>query len=244
VEGVPAVRDARGVSGRGGALALVDEAIPNLARDRGNFFTRAAAASDVYGELVREDERGQRWRRWDPYRSKFAAALHEGGLADNIGVLLAAPSVLYLGAASGTTVSHLADIVAPRSVFAVEFAPRPFQDLLEKLRPWGNVMPVLADARRPEEYRAIVGEAGALVQDVAQPGQVDILVKNADAFLHEGAPVMLFLKARSEDSAMEPEAVYRSARAQLAGGRFLQLAERRIDRYDKDHRAYTARWNG
>lgn len=241
---MPTVRNPRRVKGSGGALAPVDERLPNLARDKGNFFTRAAAPNDVYGELVRTDEHGARWRRWDPYRSKFAAALHAGGPSDGIDVLLQAPSVLYLGAATGTSVSHVADIVAPRSVFAVEFAPRPFQDLLERLRPWGNVMPVLEDARRPEQYRTLVGEAGAIVQDVAQPEQVAILAKNAGAFLQEGAMVLLFLKARSEDSTAEPAAIFERARKQLKEAGFSGIRERTLEPYDKDHRAYIARWDG
>ena len=111
---MPAVRNPRRVKDGGGALPVVDEGFPNLARDKGNYFTRAAAPHDVYGELVRTDEKGVRWRRWDPYRSKLAAALEAGGVSDGLEVLLHAPSVLYLGAATGTTVSHVADIVAPR----------------------------------------------------------------------------------------------------------------------------------
>jgi fibrillarin-like rRNA methylase len=237
------VRDARGVSGSGGALALLDPSLPNLARDRGNFFTRAAAPDDVYGELVRQDEHGVRWRRWDPYRSKFAAALHAGGVGDGLEVLLLAPSVLYLGAATGTTVSHIADIVAPRPVFAVEFAARPFQDLIEKLRPWSNVLPVLADARNPEEYRRLVGEVGAIVQDVAQPDQVGILAKNAAAFLQTGAMVLLFLKARSEDSAAEPAEIFAKARKALGSAGFSGVRERPLEPFDKDHRAFVARWD-
>jgi fibrillarin-like rRNA methylase len=244
VEGLPAVRDPRGVNGRGGALAVPDPTLPNLARDKGNFFTRAAAPDDVYGELVRTDEKGVRWRRWDPYRSKFAAALHAGGASDGLEVLLRAPSLLYLGAASGTTVSHLADILAPRPLFAVEFASRSFQDLLEKLRPWSNVLPVLADARNPEEYRRMVGEVGAIVQDVAQPDQVGILAKNARAFLQGGAMVTLFLKAGSEDSAADPGEIFARARKQIAAAGFSWVKERHLEPFDKDHRAFMARWGG
>ena len=231
---MPAVRNPRRVKDGGGALPVVDEGFPNLARDKGNYFTRAAAPHDVYGELVRTDEKGVRWRRWDPYRSKLAAALEAGGVSDGLEVLLHAPSVLYLGAATGTTVSHVADIVAPRPVYAVEFAARPFQDLIDRLRPWSNVLPILGDARRPEEYRAMVGQAGAIIQDVAQPDQVGILMKNASTFLDEGRMVALFLKARSEDSAEEPASVYARARTKIDHGGFSWVRERPLDPFDKD----------
>lgn len=232
------------VRGDAGALSTVDPTLPNLARDKGNFFTRAAAAADVYGELVKTDDAGVRWRRWDPHRSKFAALLHEGGLSDGLGVLLHSSSLLYLGAASGTTTSHIADIVAPRNLYAVEFAARSFQDLIERLRPWPNVLPVMADARQPQTYRAMVGGAGGIVQDVAQPGQVAILRKNAQLFLQEGAMVLLFLKARSEDSAAEPSTVYANARRDLDRGGFRWVRERSLDAFEKDHRAFLARWDG
>ena len=53
------------------------------------------------------------YRVWNPFRSKLAAAIL-GGI-DQIHIKPAA-KVLYLGAASGTTVSHVADIVGPVSV--------------------------------------------------------------------------------------------------------------------------------
>jgi len=74
----------------------------------------------VYGEAHR-----RQWRAWNPNRSKLGAMLEMGmetGLAGG-------ETVLYLGAASGTTVSHVADFAGP--TYAVEFAARQFRDLLE-----------------------------------------------------------------------------------------------------------------
>jgi len=62
------------------------------------------------------------YRVWNPFRSKLAAGIL-GGL-DEI-YLRPGAKVLYLGAASGTSVSHVADIVGPSgTVFAVEFSHR------------------------------------------------------------------------------------------------------------------------
>lgn len=52
------------------------------------------------------------YRAWNPFRSKLAAAIL-GGI-DQIHIKPGA-KVLYLGAASGTTVSHVSDIVGPVS---------------------------------------------------------------------------------------------------------------------------------
>lgn len=52
------------------------------------------------------------YRVWNPFRSKLAAGIL-GGLDD----IFIGPGkkVLYLGAASGTSVSHVADVVGPVS---------------------------------------------------------------------------------------------------------------------------------
>src|SRR5215472_16329221 len=80
----------------------------------------------VYGEAIVKAG-GDEYRIWDPFRSKLAAAVLKG--------LSKIPfheksRVLYLGAASGTTVSHVSDIVCSKGmVCCVEFAERSFRDL-------------------------------------------------------------------------------------------------------------------
>lgn len=59
---------------------------------------------------------------WNPFRSKLAASILAG--VDNIHVKPGC-KLLYLGAASGTSVSHCSDIVGPEgAVYAVEFSHR------------------------------------------------------------------------------------------------------------------------
>ena len=60
--------------------------------------------------LLQEGEKKLEYRAWNPFRSKLAAAILGG-----VGNIHMKPGckVLYLGAASGTTVSHVADIVGP-----------------------------------------------------------------------------------------------------------------------------------
>jgi len=68
------------------------------------------------------------YRVWNPFRSKLAAAI-VGGI-ENI-YIKPGSKVLYLGAASGTTVSHVADLVGPEGVvYAVEFSKRSGRDLV------------------------------------------------------------------------------------------------------------------
>ena len=77
----------------------------------------------VYGEKVVKVEGAEgakiEYRVWNPFRSKLAATVLGG--AANIWI---APGskVLYLGAASGTSVSHVSDIVGPVRALALSFA--------------------------------------------------------------------------------------------------------------------------
>jgi fibrillarin-like pre-rRNA processing protein len=113
--------------------------------------------------------------------------------------------VLYLGAANGTTVSHVSDYV--EVVYAVEFAPRPMQDLLEVCRRRRNIIPLMADAARPEQYAPLVESVDLLYQDVAQPDQAAILLRNY-VFLKPGGALILMLKTRSVDVRKDPIDVF------------------------------------
>ena len=66
----------------------------------------------VYGGLTASQAGEQKieYRVWNPFRSKLCAALM-GGI-DNLCIYPGA-KVLYLGAASGTSVSHVSDVVGP-----------------------------------------------------------------------------------------------------------------------------------
>ena len=112
--------------------------------------------------------------------------------------------VLYLGAAHGTTVSHVSDYA--EVVYAVEMAPLPMQDLLEVAGRRKNIIPVMADAAHPEAYAPLVEEVDLIFQDVASPLQADIAIRNR-VFLSPGGYLILVVKTRSIDSAAMPEDV-------------------------------------
>jgi len=169
-------------------------------------------------------------RVWNPFRSKLAALYYVGR-----GVELAADMrVLYLGAANGTTVSHVADYVDV--VYAVEFAPRPMRDLLEVARRRKNLVPIMADASRPEQYASLVEVVDLLYQDVAQPDQVAILVRNC-AFLRPGGSVILMLKTRSVDIRKTPEEVFRETIDGVAAAGLLVVESVWLSPYHQDHAA-------
>jgi rRNA 2'-O-methyltransferase fibrillarin len=146
------------------------------------------------------------YRVWNPFRSKLAAGIL-GGL-DTI-FMKPGSTVLYLGAASGTSVSHVADIVGPTGrVYAVEFSHRSGRDLITMATHRTNVIPIIEDARHPLRYRMLVGMVDVIFADVAQPDQARIVGLNAHLFLKVGGGVLVSIKANCIDSTAKPEVVF------------------------------------
>lgn len=169
-------------------------------------------------------------RVWDPFRSKLAALYHEG-----TGVEITSDTrVLYLGAANGTTVSHVADYA--NVVYAVEFAPRPMQDLLEVARRRKNIVPIMADATRPEQYAPLVESVDLVYQDVAQPDQAMIAIRNSD-FLKPDGKMILMLKTRSVDVRKEPGVVFKETVEALVSAGFVVQESLWLLPYHQDHAA-------
>ncbi|MCX8171006.1 MAG: fibrillarin-like rRNA/tRNA 2'-O-methyltransferase [Candidatus Bathyarchaeota archaeon] len=199
-----------------------------------------APGRDVYGErLIRYGD--AEYRVWDPYRSKIAAAILKG-----LKTLPIKPGykVLYLGAASGTTASHVSDIVGEEGhVFCIEFAPRPLKELINNACKYRtNMSPILADARLPEKYANIVEKVDFIYCDIAQPEQAQILVDNAKIFLKRGGWIMLAIKARSIDVTKEPSEIYRREIDILERNGFQIHQVVHLEPYDIDHAMILARY--
>jgi len=191
----------------------------------------ATRGEPVYGEPTE----GQ-WRAWNPSRSKLGAMLELGmdtGLAGGDD-----KTVLYLGAASGTTVSHVADFSGP--TYAVEFAPRPARDLVATAASRPRLFPLLKDARKPSTYAHVVeSDVDAIIQDVATRGQAAVAVRNRQ-FLADDGRLVLAVKARSEDVTADPETVFEAVRDALEEA-YDVLETQRLDRYHTDHMGIVAR---
>jgi len=188
--------------------------------------------SQVYGEKLVTWE-GVEYRLWSPYRSKLSAAIINGM---KIGEMGEGWNVLYLGAATGTTASHVSDIVGKDgAVFCVEFAPRPMKDLLRISLGRPNMVPIMADARRPATYAHFVPEVDAIYQDVAQPNQSEIFRDNARAFLVPGGTGMLMVKSRSVDVSKDPRVVFQGEIDRLKGWGFDIPETITLMPFDKDH---------
>ena len=189
----------------------------------------ATRGEPVYGEP--QDADG--WRAWDAGRSKLGAMLE---LEMDVG-LAGGERVLYLGAASGTTVSHVADFAGP--TYAVEFAPRPTRDLLSVADSRPNLFPLLKDARKPETYAHVVeSDLDCIVQDVATRGQATVALRNRQ-FLAPDGRLLAAIKARSEDVLDDPDSVFSDALDELREG-YEILETNRLDRFHDDHLAVVA----
>jgi fibrillarin-like pre-rRNA processing protein len=186
----------------------------------------------VYGEdLYRFDK--TEYRIWDAFRSKLAASI-ERGIKDV--PVTEGSKVLYLGAASGTTPSHVSDILGSKGrVFCVEFAPRVMRELIEISTPRGNMVPILGDARMPSSYRSFVEVVESIYCDVAQPEQAKLLADNADMFLKKHGKVMIAIKARSVDVTKEPMDVFKHEINVLERRGFKIIDVKKLEPYDKDH---------
>ncbi len=210
--------------------------LPGLFEDRGLLWSKnRVPGTKVYGERLRERQ-GKEYRQWSPHRSKLAAL---ASVAPKTPWLDPKADVMYLGASSGTTVSHVSDILQDDAVvYAVEFSPRSTRDLLYNIEPRQNVIPILDDAGKPERYAGYVDRrVGALVQDVAQRHQVDIFLRNLP-FLQKGGHGFLFVKARSIDVAKPLDQIYDDVRRRLQQAKVNIVMEADLHPFEKEHRAF------
>lgn len=184
----------------------------------------------VYGEKLHKIE-GKEYREWDPFRSKLAGAIRRGLKEVPI---KSGTNVLYLGASTGTTPSHVSDIIGnDGTVFCVEISAQSMKQLLQLAEKRENLVPILGDARKPQDYED-VGEVDVLYQDVAQPDQDDILIKNAQKFLKNSGIAMLCIKSQSIDVLKQPREVFEMVKKKLEPY-FEIVQEMELEPYDKDH---------
>jgi rRNA 2'-O-methyltransferase fibrillarin len=200
-----------------------------------------APGKAVYGEkliTVGEGEDKVEYRTWNPFRSKICAAVL-GGL-ENVWIG-PGDKVLYIGAASGTSVSHVSDVVGPTGmVYAVEFSHRSGRDLINMAKSRTNVIPIVEDARHPLKYRMLIGMVDTVFADVAQPDQARIVALNAHHFLKVGGHAVISIKANCIDSTLAPEAVFLREVKKLQSENFKPLEQITLEPFERDHAVVTA----
>ena len=174
------------------------------------------------------------FRSWNPYRSKLAAAILNGLKDINI---TSDSQILYLGAATGTTVSHVSDIVKDGVVYAVENSPVAVKKLLQMSKKRQNIIPILSDANHPDRYSAIVSMVDIVYQDISQRNQSEIFINNVMRYLKKSGQGIIMVKSRSIDVSLKSKQAYKLVTNDLKKHGFNIVDMVDISRYEKNHAA-------
>lgn len=225
----------------------------NLENEEGNIFwvkidgeKKLATLNLVPGNQVYKEKlvkiSDEEFRAWDPFRSKLAAAIMNGL---SMLPIVRKSRVLYLGVSTGTTASHVSDIVGPSGiVFSVEHTSRVAREFLDRVASHrSNIVPILQDARNPKEYFAVYGTVDVVYVDIAQPDQTEIAIMNCKTYLKNGGYLMLVIKTRSIDVTKDPSEIVRNEIKKLREN-FEIIQEINLEPYEKDHSIIIAKFRG
>jgi fibrillarin-like pre-rRNA processing protein len=209
--------------------------VPGVFKDRKQIFTqnpRNCKGVKVYNEkLVKQKDK--EYRSWNPYRSKLAA-----GILNGLAISIKPDSnVLYLGAATGTTVSHISDIVNDGIVYAVENSPIAMKKLLNICEKRQNIIPVFANANHPNKYSSIVSNVALVYQDISQRNQSQIFIENTNRYLKKNGTGVLMVKARSIDVSLKPSQAYDLVCTEIDNSGLKIKHKINLSPYEKDHMA-------
>jgi len=194
---------------------------------------KKVTVEEKVGDTVQKIE----YRVWNAFRSKLCASIVNG-----ISEVYIKPGakVLYLGAASGTTVSHVSDIVGENGiVYAVEVSARSGRDLINMAKKRPNIIPIIDDARKPWKYRMICGMVDVIFSDVAQPDQARIIILNAQHYLKYGGGFVFSIKANCIDSTADPNTVFANQVSVLKQNGFKPKEQLTLEPYERDHAVVT-----
>jgi len=180
------------------------------------------------------------YRLWDPFRSKLAAVIMNGL---EVFPFQDKSSVLYLGVSTGTTVSHISDIVGPQGIiFGVEHSSRVARDFLDRVASHRkNIIPIIQDARQPQQYFSVYCKVDVVYVDIAQPDQTDIAIANCKMFLKNSGYLFLVIKTRSIDVTKAPKKIIENEKNKLNENfEIIQVID--LSPYDKDHAMVIAKY--
>ena len=207
--------------------------IPYLYRDKKQLFTenlQECKGIKIYGEKIIKNK-NKELRSWIPYRSKLAAAILNGLEIE----IKKDYSVLYLGAATGTTISHISDIIRNGIIYAVENSPVSMKKLITVCEKRPNIIPILNDAFHPDTYASIVPNVDLIYQDISQRNQAEIFVENIKKYLKENGTGIIMVKARSIDVAINPKIAYEKVCNYLKESSLNIKRVFELEPYEKDH---------
>lgn len=204
-----------------------------LGRNRKIYTQNFIKGNTVYDEIL-ISEGNKEFREWNPRKSKLGSYIMQKGVNDIF--IRPTSNVLYLGIASGTSASHISDIVRNEGmIYGIDPAFRVMIDLIFVCKERKNIAPIMDDAAHPENYKDLVPkEVDFIFQDVAQRNQAEIFIKNVDMYLKKGGFAMIAIKARSIDVSKRPKEVFREVRAKLEE-KYTIVDSKSLEPYEIDH---------
>jgi len=209
------------------------EIIKGIFKDKNKLFTqnpKNCKGLKIYNEKLIKFK-GKELRSWNPYRSKLAA-----GILNGISVEIKPNmNILYLGAATGTTVSHISDILTEGVIYAVENSPIVTKKLLDVSENRKNIITILNDANHPDKYSFITQKVDIIYQDISQRNQAEIFIKNIKKYLTENGYAIIMVKARSIDVSLKPKDAYKKVVNELKENKLKILQTIDLKPYEKDH---------
>ena len=216
----------------------MEEIFPGLFKEgRGLFTENLVPGNPQYAKsIIKRDKK--EYREWDPNHSKIAAAIAKGLKTFPI---KSGSKILYLGIASGQTASFFSDIVGKDGViYGIEISERCMQDLNPVASSRKNIVPILANAKLPEQY-GWVEKVEVVYQDVASDDQSEVFIRNCLSFLKSDGVGLLSIKSRSIDVVKEPREVYKQEIAKLEK-HFKIIEKMELDPFEKDHMFLVLKW--
>ena len=221
-----------------GQSSILDNLVVNIVVAPNHVDTKNSELPIGYVNLV--NKKGIEYRVWDHFRSKLAASIMNGL---QVFPFKDKSSVLYLGVSTGTTISHISDIVGAKGIiFGVEHASRVARDFLDRVASHRkNIIPILQDARQPQQYFSVYSIVDIVYVDIAQPDQTDIAIANCKMYLKSGGYLFLVIKTRSIDVTKAPKKIIDKEKNKLQSNfEIIQVID--LYPYDKDHAMVIAKF--
>ena len=210
----------------------------NLEGEEKLFTENFSPGRQVYKEKLL-NQKGVEYRNWEPFRSKLAACIMNG--LDEF-PFKNSSSVLYLGVSTGTTISHISDIVGSKGIiFGVEHSSRVARDFLDRVAIYRkNIVPIIQDAKKPDQYFSVFSKVDVVYVDIAQPDQTKIAIANCKMYLKKKGILFLVIKTRSIDVTKDPNRIIDEEIKKLQID-FEILQRIDLKPFDKDHAMIIAR---
>ncbi|GAG69479.1 unnamed protein product, partial [marine sediment metagenome] len=113
---------------------------------------------------------------------------------------------------------------------------RSIRQLIQNTSRRKNIIPILDDARYPQNYaKSIFSSIDLIYQDVSQPNQAEIALTNCNYYLKENGLLIIAIKSQSIDSIQKSEVVYAQEKKVLEKAGYNILESINIHKYAANH---------